>query len=354
MTDTDVVPAQLAVHVDGPPLASWPQRVVAALLDGAILSGATWLLLGSGVAAPSLTPHAPLSSPPPDGLVHSPVSWFASPWLVALVLGMLALQGWTGATPGKRVVGVAVVRASDGLPAGLLVSAVRVVAHVLDAILLIGYLRPLVHQRRQTFADSIVGTLAVSTRQPAAHPWFARFRREPSAPASALVTVAAVVVCGFGIGFSTPVSSWGQQTESAVPCAVDGTVGTSSAVATVVRASVDRGERRLWVSRETDVDVDLGLSVRWTWTATDRQLRAVSYETDLQGADGSVVTTYQDTALTGRASNVLRDDPAVVRADDLRTAGADWTAQTRLVVDGRTAGACTIEAADVGAAANRG
>jgi hypothetical protein len=163
-----------------------------------------------------------------------------------------------------------------------------------------------------------------------------------------------VVVCGLGVGFSIPATSWGQQSESAVPCSVEGTIGAPSAVATVLRASVDRGERRLWVSRETDVDADLGLTVRWTWTDTDLQLRAVSYETDLQGADGSTVTIYQDAALTGRASNVLRDDPAVVRADDLRTAGADWAAQTRLVVDGRTVGACTIEAADVGAAANRG
>ena len=56
---------------------------------------------------------------------------------------MLALQGWTGATPGKRVAGVAVVRVSDGLPVGFLASGLRVVAHLLDAILLIGYLRPL-------------------------------------------------------------------------------------------------------------------------------------------------------------------------------------------------------------------
>ena len=122
---------------------------------------------------------------------------------------MLALQGWTGATPGKRVAGVAVVRVSDGLPVGFLASALRVVAHLLDAIFLIGYLRPLWNARKQTFADSIVGTLAVQTREPPAHPWFARFRREPSALGSTVVSVAALAVCVLGVGFSTATSSWG-------------------------------------------------------------------------------------------------------------------------------------------------
>ena len=118
VTDTAVLPRTSRAWSDGPPLASWSRRVVAALLDDAILGGATWVLLGSGVVAPSLTPDAVLGTSERDGLVHSPVAWLASALLVGILVAMLALQGWTGATPGKRVAGVAIVRASDGLPVG--------------------------------------------------------------------------------------------------------------------------------------------------------------------------------------------------------------------------------------------
>ena len=90
-----------------------------------------------------------------------------------------------------------------------MVSVVRVVAHLVDAILLIGYLRPLWNAKRQTFADSIVGTIVIATREPAPHPRIAGSRRAPSALGSAVVTVAAVAVCVLGIGFSMPVHSWG-------------------------------------------------------------------------------------------------------------------------------------------------
>jgi Mce-associated membrane protein len=349
VTDTAQVSAELALPTDGPPLASWPQRVVAALLDGAILSGATWLLLGSGVVAPSLTPHAPLSSPPPDGLVHSPVEWFESWWLVGLVLAMLALQGWTGATPGKRVLGVAVVRVSDGLPAGLLVSALRVVAHVLDAILLIGYLRPLVHARKQTFADSIVGTVAVQTREPAAHPWFVRFRRAPSALGSALVTVAALAVCGLGVGFTVASSSGGRTWEATVPCTDDRTLVTRTAHADVVRTGGSMNERRLWISREVDDHVDKDLSITWTWTSPRGQGDAV-VETDLTRADGSTMEITQETIEASRSLGTAVFDAATVPASDLQEAGQGWTATTRLVVGGVTVGACTVQSEDWDAA----
>src|SRR4051812_45282491 len=159
---------------------------------------------------------------------------------------MLLLQGWTGATPGKRVVGVAVLRASDGRPAGFLVSVVRWVAHLVDAILLIGYLRPLWNVKRQTFADSIVGTIVIETREPARHPWFAGLQITPSRLRSTVVSVAAVVVCVLGIGFSMPVSSWGGSWESAVPCTEDGTVAGASASADAARTGGSLVERRWW------------------------------------------------------------------------------------------------------------
>ena len=95
------------------------RRVVAALLDGAILGGATWLVLGSGgLGAVADARRFDVGPSERDGR-RRPVAWFTSPWLVGLLLAMLALQGWTGATPGKRRGGVAIVRVSDGRAGGV-------------------------------------------------------------------------------------------------------------------------------------------------------------------------------------------------------------------------------------------
>ncbi|MBO3100841.1 RDD family protein [Cellulomonas fengjieae] len=345
MTVAPVLPADPVAPADAPPLAPWSRRVVAALLDGSILGGATWVVLGAGGLAPDLTPTF-TQGPPGD---VDAVAWFTSPWLVALLLGMLALQGWTGATPGKRVAGVAVVRVSDGLPAGVLVSGVRVVAHVLDAFLMIGYLRPLWHERRQTFADSIAGTVVIQTREPPAHPWFAPVRHAPSALGSTTVSALALAACALGVGFSitSTSTSTGSSWESTVPCVADGTVATRSAVAVVSRTggSTTR-EHRLWISRTTDSDEESALAVRWTWTATDRDLVGAFYETDIRRADGSTMEVSQELPSTGSASEVLGVAPATIEADDLQNAGSGWTAQTRLVVGGEVVGSCTFDSAD--------
>lgn len=342
MTDTVALPTDLAAPVDGPPLAAWSRRVVAALLDGAILSGATWLVLGSRGVVPWLQPG--FGDFAPD--VAEPVGWHTSGVLVALVLGMLALQGWTGATPGKRVAGVAVVRRSDGRPAGIFASGLRVVAHLLDSILLIGYLRPLWNARRQTFADSIAGTLVVQTREPPAHPWFARYRREPSAVGSTAVSVAAVSVCVLGVGFSmSSSSSWGGEWESPVPCVDDGTVAAPTATATASRAGGTMLERRLWIVRETDDHVEKGLRITWTWTSPAATLDGALIETDLRRADGSVIEVTQD-ATTSMGSPDMVLDPLLLSTSDLGEAGPGWTAQNRLVVNGEVIGACSIDAAD--------
>ena len=338
MTDTVALTADLAPPVDAPLLASWSRRVVAALLDGAVFSGATWLVLGPDGSAPSLQPAF--------GGTAAPVPWHTSGWLVGLVVVMLALQGWTGATPGKRVAGVAVVRSSDGRPAGIVASGLRVVAHVIDAILLIGYLRPLWNVRRQTFADSIAGTLVVQTREPPAHPWFARFGREPSAAGSTVVSVAAGAVCLLGVGFSMSSSSWGGEWESALPCVDDGTAAAPAAWATASRVGGGMHERRLWISRETDDQVDTGLRITWTWSSPDAQVGSARVETDLRRMDGSVIAVVQEAAAAAWDRNEATFDRAEVPIGDVENAGSGWTAQSRLVVDDVVVGACAIDAAD--------
>jgi Mce-associated membrane protein len=337
VTDTAVVPAELAAPADGPPLASWARRVIAALLDGAILGGATWIVLGSRESEPSLTPTFAVGA----ASDLDTGAWFTSPWLVGLLLAMLAVQGWTGATPGKRVAGVAVVRISDSLPIGLLASAGRVVAHLLDAILLIGYLRPLWNGRKQTFADSIVGTLAVQTREPPAHPWFARFRREPSALRSTVVTVASFALCVLGFAFSSTQTSAGFEHETDVPCVAGVQSPTASVEATRhVQTFLDR---RLWVTRSSVEPAQTALSITWTWVHADLSTARRAHEIDILDADGEVVSVIEQ-ELPFDSPAVL--DPLRITPFDLSGGGPGWTVESRLVADGVTVASCTVSQDD--------
>ena len=327
----------------GMPYASWTRRVVGALLDAAVLSGATWLVLGPGGLAPDLTPG--FATPDPVG---TPTAWTTSPVLVVLVLAMLALQGYTGATPGKRVAGVAVVRADTRLPAGFLVSVLRVVAHLLDAILLVGYLRPLWNAERRTFADSILGTVALQTREPPPHPWFARFRHAPDAGRSTVVSVAAGLVCVLGVGFSMTSTEGGATEETVATCTVTtGTPGDAPVTVTVTQVHSWELERRLWVAREV-AQTSYPLDARWDW-ADDPDAAARLEATISTPGGGDPWTAVQEPAepsgTTTGATTWPDDGPP--GPDTVRVPGTvvdrypgGWTYETRLLVDGEVVAGC--------------
>ncbi|WP_423462725.1 RDD family protein [Promicromonospora sp. MS192] len=252
----------LAGVVVGPRYASWGQRVLAALLDDAILAGVTWLALGTGVAWPTLTPgwgttvEAARAGGP---LVLVPA---------AALLALLVLQALSGWTPGKLVTGIRVVREDEHRPAGLGRTLARWVLHLLDAILLIGYLRPVWHRKRQTFADSIVRTVVLRAALD--------LPRRPRTVAYS----AAIVVCVLGVGYGcVPISS--ASTDSAVdeslcevattkPAFVSGEIKPAGSV------QIDQ-ERRLWTVRETRT-VRPGATVTWT---SDPSARQVGYRIEL-------------------------------------------------------------------------
>lgn len=322
-----------------PPYATWGRRVVAALLDGAVLAGATWLVLGSGSEAPSLAPV------PDSSTAHQGISWVSSPVLVALVVVLLAVQGYTGATPGKRVVGITVVRVSTGRPVGLVISALRVVAHLLDAILLIGYLRPLWDAQCRTFADSLLGTRVLQTRNPPPHPWFARLGR-PTRTGSALVTAAAAAVCAFGVGFSTTTTSTGWIGTAVVPCTAQ--TGLDVATAMASRDGSWSQERRLWVTRPAARQVEDRLSITWHWEGPAGDVASPTLiPTDLLDASGVVVTTAnQEIGQWPSANGRVQLGPATYSTSDLAHAGQGWTVRSAVDVGGRAVASCTVRAED--------
>jgi hypothetical protein len=123
----------------GNALAHWGYRVLGAIVDGLIF-GIPILIIeiatGSHVLGDILN------------------------IIVFIVLGYL--NGAQGQTPGKRIVGIKVLREQDGQLLGGGMGVVRAIAHILDTIsCLIGYLWPLWDGKRQTFADKILGTVVI-------------------------------------------------------------------------------------------------------------------------------------------------------------------------------------------------
>ena len=71
------------------------------------------------------------------------------------------LQGRTGQSVGKRVVGIRLVAEATLAPPGPAQAFLRDLCHVLDAYSYVGYLWPLWDARRRTFADMVMRTLVV-------------------------------------------------------------------------------------------------------------------------------------------------------------------------------------------------
>jgi uncharacterized RDD family membrane protein YckC len=123
------------------PVAEWPQRALGGLID---------------YVAP--------------GVVHT-VLWNISfalgtlAWLAGLgwVLYNAYLTGQTGQSIGKKIAGVKIVSEQTGLPIGGGLGIARYFAHILDAVACgIGWLWPLWDAKKQTFADKVMKTVAVT------------------------------------------------------------------------------------------------------------------------------------------------------------------------------------------------
>ncbi|WP_166844051.1 RDD family protein [Isoptericola sp. BMS4] len=331
----EVGPGPLGPFTPERPKAPWGLRALAVLLDSAVVAGVAFLATGD---PPSLAALPGLGDPAEAG---------GTGWAAATLLALGALQGYTGMTPGKRVVGVSVVDAGSGRPIGLLGTVLRWLAHVLDSILLVGYLRAAWHPEGRTFADSLLGTVAVHTTTPEPHPWVARARRlrDRSAPGlrwpRRATGAAALVLCA------------GAAAMSLVPGSASET-GSADETLCMVTEPVPL-TAMITASRTTSWETRLGISraVQNTWHLDAGWSDEAPGTTDTDGEPGDLPDGLHAVVLVrspgGTVPRALPDDgaapgpassmPGTVLAT-ARTATSEdvtgWTATTQLLGDGGT------------------
>jgi uncharacterized RDD family membrane protein YckC len=121
------------------PLAAWGDRVVASLIDYLPVLVLNLLVINRGFLGYLV------------GLAGTVYGFYVA-----------YMNGERGASPGKRITGLKVVRETDGQTIGGGMGIIRAIAHVIDSVIcLIGYLFPLWDPKRQTLADKIIGTLVL-------------------------------------------------------------------------------------------------------------------------------------------------------------------------------------------------
>lgn len=149
--------------------ASWGQRVGAYLIDALLTSLAAFLyIIGLIMTAASTK----TTTDPVTGMTTTT----GSPNAVGLILILLGLLcglaffiwntcikgGGTGYSIGKGVMGIKLIKEQTGQPIGAGMAFVRYLCHILDGLpCYVGYLWPLWDQKRQTFADKIVGSVVI-------------------------------------------------------------------------------------------------------------------------------------------------------------------------------------------------
>lgn len=157
-----------------PPLASWGARVGATLLDGLMFLLIPMGLVIAGYAqfiskfvdAQNACDDAGIPSgncPTPD-IPSSAFILIAIGGLLSLIAGLFLCyrEGATGQTPGKKIVGIRLLREADGSTLGFGLAFGRRLLHFVDGLpCYLGYLWPLWDAKNQTFTDKIVHTVVI-------------------------------------------------------------------------------------------------------------------------------------------------------------------------------------------------
>ena len=334
--------AAMPIGTPGPVFASWSKRVAAAVLDGAIGAGSTFLASGD---QPVTVPFIGTAIQP-TGVQGVPTSWTDNGWVISAVLLVIVMQAYLGVTPGKMVMGIAVVHERDARPIGLVRTTVRWLLHILDSILLIGYLRPLWNAQRKTFADSIMATVVLDTRRPRRHHWFAPegvTLADPGPPRSweaplgprwwSPVTAIAAVACAAGVLFSFPSSGSGPLT---ISC---GMTASDDAPVRLTGGTLSSGNTtttRLGVTRHTS-GPGSQITTTWQWSALQPATGEVTLRASFARADGTGARHFDYPAPDGGTQAATISLPG----DTLKGLGDSWTWTQTILVDGVESPGCT-------------
>ncbi|MFG2195219.1 RDD family protein [Streptomyces sp. NPDC048639] len=162
-----------------PPFASWGARVGASLVDFLIAGLVPMVLIIAGYAqiigdaVSSASDCAPGDQACVDAAAQSTAEGSGGAIVLILIGALLSTvaglwlvyrEGKTGQTPGKKALKISVLREADGQPLGFGMAFVRRLCHTLDGMsCYIGFLWPLWDEKKQTFADKIVKSVAVQT-----------------------------------------------------------------------------------------------------------------------------------------------------------------------------------------------
>ncbi|WP_414506416.1 RDD family protein [Streptomyces sp. NEAU-L66] len=165
--------------------ASWGARLGAFLLDGLIIAAVPIILyIIAGVmaasSASSINPdysscqtgdytcmqdaanEAASSATPVGAIIMIALAWLI---MVGGSFFLMAKEGSTGQTPGKKALGIRVIKETTGQPLGFGMTFVRYIGRYVNGLLCgIGWLWPLWDEKSQTFADKMVNTVVVSAK----------------------------------------------------------------------------------------------------------------------------------------------------------------------------------------------
>jgi uncharacterized RDD family membrane protein YckC len=157
-----------------PPLASWGARLGAVLLDGLMVMLVPYGLFMAGYLRFSVKvanrwkdcdrvgisrDNCPTPKVPSSSIL---LMLIGGVLMLAATLFLCYREGVTGQTPGKRIVGIRLLREHDGSALGFGLAFGRRLLHVLDSLPCgLGYLWPLWDAKKQTFADKCVHTVVI-------------------------------------------------------------------------------------------------------------------------------------------------------------------------------------------------
>ncbi|AWN29077.1 RDD family protein [Streptomyces sp. NEAU-S7GS2] len=163
--------------------ASWGARLGAFLLDGLIIAAVPIILYiiagvmaASSVSSPDYSScqtgdytcmqnaanDAAASSTPVGAIIMIALAWLL---MIGGTFFLIAKEGSSGQTPGKKALGVKVIKEATGQPLGFGMTFVRYLCRYLNGLLCgIGWLWPLWDDKSQTFADKLAGSVVVSVK----------------------------------------------------------------------------------------------------------------------------------------------------------------------------------------------